>query len=61
MEKKHKKRICLCIGLFIVCISAGFISINLRSADYGVEYENFNEEHKTDMTKKVIIKRLIWK
>lgn len=52
MEKKYKKRLGLCIGLFIICISAGFIAVNLMSADGDIEYESYNTEHKTDMTKK---------
>ena len=52
MEKKSKKRICLCISLFVICISAVFIAANRMSADYDIEYESLNTEHKTDMTKK---------
>lgn len=52
MENKSKKRICLCISLFIICILAGFIAVNRMPADYDIEYESFNTEHKTDMTKK---------
>lgn len=51
MEKKYKKAICLCISLFIICISAG-LAANLMSVDDNIEYESFNTEHKTDMTKK---------
>ena len=52
MEKKYKKGICLCVSLFIVCISAGFIAVNVMSSDGDIEYESFNTGHKTDMTKK---------
>lgn len=52
MEKKYRKRICLSIGLLIICISLGFIADNFMSVDRNIEYESFNTEHKTDMTKK---------
>ena len=52
MEKNTIKRICLCITLCIICISAGFIAVNLMYADSDIEYESLNNEHKTDMTKK---------
>lgn len=52
MEKKYRKRVCLCISLFIICVLVGFIANNLMSEDCNVEYESFNTEFKTDMTKK---------
>ena len=39
-------------GLFVICISAGFIAANRMSADYDIQYESLHTEHKTDMTKK---------
>lgn len=57
MEKKIKKRIFLCISLFIICISARFIAVNLMATDDNIEYESFNTEHKTDMTKKTDYQR----
>ena len=52
MEKKYRKRVCLCISLFIICILAGVMVDNLMSEDSNIEYENLNTEFKTDMTKK---------
>ena len=52
MREKYRKRICLCTGLFIICIAAGLITVNLRSADRDIVYESFDTEHQTDMTKK---------
>lgn len=52
MREKNRKRICLCTGLFIICIAAGLITVNLRSADRDIVYESFDTEHQTDMTKK---------
>lgn len=52
MEKKYRKRVCLCISLFIICILGGFTVHNLMFEDYNIEYEDFNSDHKTDMTKK---------
>lgn len=52
MKKKYKKGICLCISLLIICISAGFLAVNLMSKDHDIEYETFNTDHKTDMTNK---------
>ncbi|MBC5742419.1 hypothetical protein FMM74_002170 [Lachnospiraceae bacterium MD308] len=52
MEKKYRKRICLCIGLFIICVLVGFMVDNFMSEDCNIEYESLNTEHKTDMTKK---------
>lgn len=59
MEKKYRKRVCLCISLFIICILVGVMVDNLMSEDSNIEYESLNTESKTDMTKKRIIKRLI--
>lgn len=50
--EKYKKRIFLSISLFIICISAVFIAVNVMSADDDIEYESFDTEHKTDITKK---------
>ena len=52
MKKKYRKRVCICIGLFIICILAGVMTDNLMSEDCNIEYENLNTEFKTDMTKK---------
>ena len=52
MEKKYRKRVYLCISLFIICILAGVMVDNLMSEDSNIEYENLNTEFKTDMTKK---------
>lgn len=52
MEKKYKKRICFGVSLVIICILAGLIAVHVMSADGDVEYERFNTEHKTDMSKK---------
>lgn len=59
MEKngeKYRKRVCLCISLFIICILAGVMVDNLMSEDSNIEYENLNTEFKTDMTKKGLSK-----
>ena len=34
MEKKYRKRICLCIGLFIICVLAGFMVDNFDVKDH---------------------------
>lgn len=52
MLKKYQKRIILCISLFIICISAGLIAVNLMSGDGDMEYESLDTEHKTEMTQK---------
>ncbi|MCI8940139.1 MAG: hypothetical protein HFH12_09135 [Dorea sp.] len=52
MEKKYRKRVCLCISLFIICILVGVMVDNLMSEDSNIEYESLNTESKTDMTKK---------
>ena len=52
MEKKYKKRVCLCISLFIICVLVGFMADNPVSEGSNIEYGNLNTEHKTDMTKK---------
>lgn len=52
MEKKYRKRVCLCISLFIICILGGFTVHNLMFEDCNIEYEDLNTDHKTDMTKK---------
>ena len=59
MEKKYKKRVCLCISLFIICVLVGFMADNPVSEGSNIEYGNLNTEHKTDMTKKRTTKKLI--
>ncbi len=34
MEKKYRKRICLCIGLFIICVLVGFMVDNFDVKDH---------------------------
>ena len=51
MEKKYRKRVYLCISLFVICVLAGVIVNNRIFAD-DIEYESFNAEHETDMNKK---------
>ena len=51
MEKKYRKRVYLCISLFVICVLAGVIVNNLIFAD-DIEYESSNTEHETDMNKK---------
>ncbi len=52
MKKKYRKRVCICIGLFIICILAVVMTDNLMSEDCNIEYENLNTELKSDVSKK---------
>lgn len=52
MKKKYKKWIYVCISLFVICLSAGLIAVNLMAVNDDTEYESYDTGHKTDMTKK---------
>ncbi len=45
MEKKYRKRVYLCISLFVICVLAGVIVNNLIFAD-DIEYESFNADYQ---------------